>query len=147
MEATYNFIITELLWFSEDKEVIDGFVNEFISKGVKLEIEFINDNSFSTKPLAELKKNLDKALEINQLKLNCVKAQDFEGTAAFRNTERELSSQLNKGGFTLNKLTTNEFALYHVDVDKKNKKLKLTIFTNSTECIELIEEIRIKVES
>jgi hypothetical protein len=147
MEATYNFIITDLLWYSEDKEFIDGFASEFVNLGVKLEIEFLNDKSFTTKPLARVKKNLDKALEINQLKLNCLKAQDFEGAAAFRITERELSTQLKKGGFNLYKLNYNEFALYHVDVDKKNRKMKLTIFTNSSECVELIEEIRIKVES
>lgn len=147
MEANYNFILTDLLWsfgaknISPDllwgfdyNEFIDGFIEEMIRKGVTLEVNLLSQNTFSTKRYAKLKKMLTQCLDARSLKLKCVKDQDFEGASSHRETERELLSQIENEGFCLSVTLHNEYALYHVDVDTKNRNVKFTVYTNGNEC-------------
>lgn len=134
MEAKYNFFLTDLLWNIEDKEFINGFTEEMIRKGVTLEVDFIRHNTFSTKSNAKLKKVLNQCLEARSLKLQCVKDQNFEGAASNRKKERELLSQIENEGFDLTNIQHNEYVLYHVDVDTKNRNVRFTVYTNGNEC-------------
>ena len=144
MDANYNFILTELLWYSEDKEFIDGFIEEFINKKITLQIDYLTEESFATPPYSDLKKLLDQTLEVNNQKLKCIKAQDFEGAASYRNKERELLGLIDGCGFNLYYLDNGYFALYHVNADKKGRKLAFTVYTKSSKFVELIEGIRVK---
>jgi hypothetical protein len=145
MEATYNFILTELLWYSEDNEFINGFVDELKNKKISLEIEYLNKKSFTTKLYADLKILLDKTLDETQQKLDCVKVQDFEGAAYHRNSERTSLNVIEGQGFNLYMLDNAKFVLYHVDVEKLGPSIKFTIYTNSKECRGLIKGIRGKM--
>lgn len=145
METTYNFIINDLLLNSEDKKFIEGFSNEFVDKGIILEVEYLTEQSFTREPYTKLKNLLDQTMESCKLKLKCVKDQDFEGASSFREEERKFIIQIERVGFNFYNLKQNEFALYHVDVDKKKRKLKFVIYTNSEEFIAFIGEIKGKV--
>jgi hypothetical protein len=154
MKAKYNFILADLLWSYSAKEIptdllrgfdynefIDGFTEEMIRKGATLKVDFISHNTLSTKGYAKLKKLLNKCLEARSLKLQCVKNQDFEGASSYREKERELLSQIENEGFGLTFTQHNEYALYHVDVDKKNRNVRFTVYTNGSECVKFLNEL------
>lgn len=142
MKTTYNFILYDLLGNSEDKEFIDGFVTELVNKGIILEVEFHNEQFPTNEPYAKLKSLIDQTMETIHLKIKCVKDQDFEGAASFRSQERKILFQIEKTGFELYKLQQDEFALYHVDVNKKGLKIKFIAYTNSEKFIAFIENIK-----
>ena len=142
MKTTYNFILNDLLLNSKDKKFINGFINELVKKGVVLEFEYLNEQSFIKEPYVELKKLLDKTLDTIYLKLECVKDQIFEGAASFREKECKLLAQIKRAGFNLYKTQYGEFILYHVDADKKGRKLKFVVYTNSAEFVDFIEDLR-----
>jgi hypothetical protein len=145
MDANYNFILTELLWYSEDKEFIAGFIEEFVSKEITLQVDYLTEDSFAPPPYSDIKKLLDQTLEASNLKLESIKAQDFEGAASYRDKERELLRLIDECGFNLYYLDKGYFALYHVIADKKWRKLTFTVYTNSQNCIDFIERIRERV--
>jgi len=158
MEAKYNFILADLLWSFEAKETppdllwdfdynefIDGFTEEMIRKGVTLEVDFISHNTFSTKGYAKLKNLLNQYLDARSLKLQRVKNQDFEGASSHRNKERELLSQIENEGFGLSFTQQNEYALYHVDVDTKNRNVRFTVYSNGSECETFLLDIAKRV--
>ncbi len=142
MKTTYNFILSNLLWNSEDNEFIDGFCNELVEKGVVIEVEYLTEQLFTTEPYAEVKNLLDQTKEASHLKLKHVHAQDFEGAALARSKERTLIAEIEKAGFNFHHPQRSGFALYHVDADKKGRKLKFLVHTNSEEFIAFIEGIR-----
>ncbi|NHB67321.1 hypothetical protein [Perlabentimonas gracilis] len=158
MEAKYNFILADLLWSFDAKEIptnllrgfdynefIDGFTEEMIRKGATLDVDFLCHNKFSTKRYAKLKKLLNKCLDARSLKLQCVKNQDFEGASSHRNKERELLSQIENEGFGLSFTQQNEYALYHVDVDTKNRNVRFTVYSNGSECETFLLDIAKRV--
>jgi hypothetical protein len=154
MEAKYNFILADLLWSFEAKEIppdllwdfdynefIYGFTEEMIRKGVTLEVDFISHNTFSTKSYVKLKKLLNQCLDARNLKLQCVKNQDFEGAASHREKERKLLNLIENEGFGLSFTQHNEYALYHVDVDTKNRNVRFTFYTNGNESAKFLQEL------
>ncbi|MDY0254114.1 MAG: hypothetical protein RBR30_06840 [Tenuifilaceae bacterium] len=145
MEAKYNFILTDLLWNIEDKEFVDGFTEEMIRKGVTLEVDFLSHITFATKSYAMLNKLLNECLDARSHKLQCVKHQDFEGAASHREKERKLLTLIENEGFGLSFTQHNEYALYHVDVDTKNRNVKFTVYTNGSEYIAFLSDIAKRV--
>lgn len=146
MEAEYNFILADLLWNFEAKEIppdllwgfdynefVNGFTDEMLRKGVTLEVDFLSHNTFSTKSYAKLKKLLNKCLDARRLKIQRERIFDFERAALHREKEREFLSQIEKEGFGLSFTQHNEYALYHVDVDTKNRIVRFTVYSNGSE--------------
>lgn len=158
MEAKYNFILADLLRSFEAKEIqpnllqdfdhnefIDGFTEEMIRKGVILKVDFISRNTLSTKRYTKLKNLLNQCLDARNLKLQCVKNQDFEGASSHREKEHELLSRIENEGFGLYVMQHNEYALYRVDVDTKNRNVRFTVYTNGKECKAFLLDIAKRV--
>jgi hypothetical protein len=154
MEAKYNFILADLLWSFEAKEIpsdllwdfdynefIDGFTEEMIRKGVTLDVDFISHNTFSTKSYAKLKNLLNQCLDARRLKIQRERKFDFERAALHREKENELLSQIENEGFGLSFTQHNEYALYHVDVDTKNRNVRFTVYSNGNEYITFLSDI------
>ncbi|MDY0199878.1 MAG: hypothetical protein RBR40_02700 [Tenuifilaceae bacterium] len=144
MKPTYNFILNDLLYNSEDKEFIDGFYEELVDKAIVLEVEYLTKLPPNTGLYSELEHLIEQTMEASHLKLNHIKGQNFESASLFRDVERMFISQIKETGFNLHKLQQDEFALYHVDVEKENRKIKFLIHTNSNKFKTFIDEIRVK---
>jgi hypothetical protein len=144
MESNYNFILTELLQNLEDNELIEGFIAELAAKKIALQVEYLSAEWFTTSGCENIKDLLDQTLEANHQKLKSVKNQNFEAAAAFREKERNLCLELEKQGFNLVLLENNGFALYRVNVEKKPRNIKFTIYTNSSDCMALTEKIQLR---
>ncbi len=145
MEANYNTFLTKLLWHCEDSDAVDSFIQALKEKRVTLQVEYLNDESFASSPLAEIKSLLDQILETNRLKMKCIGFQDFEGAAINREKERNLHKLINQQGFSLYYLEQDRYALYHVDTDAKERFIKFFVYTNSHDLVGFIEGIRERV--
>ena len=141
MEAQNNFILTELLWNSEDKGFINDLIVELANEAITLEIEYLDEDSFATESFIELKSVIDQTLETNRKKLNCIRGQDFEGAAFFRNEQLVLLNQMEAQGFSLYTLGEGKYVVYHVNVDKKSRKIKFIVYTTSEDCAVFLKRI------
>lgn len=144
MEAFYNY--TELISCCKDREFIVGFVNQLVSEKFTLEVEYLDKHSFTPELYAELQNLLDQTMEATYLIQLCIKDMNLEKAASFRDKQHELIKQMEILGFRSYKIRQDEFTVYHVNVDEKERILKYTIYTNSLECIELMEETQERIE-
>jgi len=141
MTRKYNFIVTELLYNSDDKGYLDAFVQELINRKVELEVIYLSHQSLHFSQNDEINKLLKRALKVRQDKFQYIKKHDFDKAANLRIEEKEIFEIFEKYGYSLYYFN-GMFVLYNVSISKRDNKITLRIYTESKECVDFIERIK-----
>lgn len=141
MTRKYNFIVTELLYNSDDKDYLDAFVQELINRRVELEVIYLSHQSLHFSQNDEINKLLKRALKVRQDKFQYIKKHDFDKAANLRIEEKEIFEIFEKYGYSLSYFN-GMFVLYNVSISKRDNKITLRVYTESKECIDFIESIK-----